>query len=34
VAKRLPLEAAEEAIDIVRAGTALRVVLDMNGGRS
>jgi alcohol dehydrogenase len=34
VAKRLPLEAAEEAIDIVRAGAALRVVLDMNGGRS
>jgi alcohol dehydrogenase len=32
VARRLPLEAVEEAFDVLRAGTALRVVLDMNGG--
>jgi Zn-dependent alcohol dehydrogenase len=32
VARRLPLEAVEEAFDLLRAGTALRVVLDMNGG--
>ena len=34
VARRLPLEAVEEAFDILRGGTALRVVLDMNGGRT
>ena len=34
VARRLPLESVEEAIDILRGGTALRVVLDLNGGRS
>jgi Zn-dependent alcohol dehydrogenase len=32
VSKRLPLEAVEPALDLLRAGTALRVVLDMNGG--
>jgi alcohol dehydrogenase len=32
VARRLPLEAVEEAFDVLRAGTALRVVLDTNGG--
>jgi Zn-dependent alcohol dehydrogenase len=32
VARRLPLDAAEEAFDILRAGAALRVVLEMNGG--
>jgi Zn-dependent alcohol dehydrogenase len=32
VAKRLPLEAVEPAFDLLRAGTALRVVLDTNGG--
>jgi alcohol dehydrogenase len=32
VARRLPLEAVEEAFDILRGGTALRVVLEMNGG--
>jgi S-(hydroxymethyl)glutathione dehydrogenase/alcohol dehydrogenase len=32
VARRLPLEAVEEAFGILRAGTALRVVLEMNGG--
>lgn len=32
VARRLPLEAVAEAFDLLRAGTALRVVLDMNGG--
>jgi alcohol dehydrogenase len=34
VARRLPLEAVGEAFDVLRAGTALRVVLEMNGGRS
>jgi Zn-dependent alcohol dehydrogenase len=34
VTRRLPLEAVEEAIDLVRTGTALRVVLDVNGGPS
>jgi Zn-dependent alcohol dehydrogenase len=34
VARRLPLDAVEEAFEILRGGTALRVVLDMNGGRS
>jgi len=32
VTQRLPLEAVEPAFDQLRAGTALRVVLDMNGG--
>jgi alcohol dehydrogenase len=32
VAQRLPLEAVEPAFDLLRDGTALRVVLDMNGG--
>jgi Zn-dependent alcohol dehydrogenase len=32
VARRLPLDAAEEAFDILRGGAALRVVLEMNGG--
>jgi Zn-dependent alcohol dehydrogenase len=32
VARRLPLEAVQEAFDILRGGTALRVVLDTNGG--
>jgi alcohol dehydrogenase len=30
VARRLPLDAAEEAFDILRGGSALRVVLEMN----
>jgi Zn-dependent alcohol dehydrogenase len=34
MARRLPLEAVEEAFELLRAGTAGRVVLDMNGGRS
>jgi Zn-dependent alcohol dehydrogenase len=32
VARRLPLDAVEEAFDILRGGAALRVVLEMNGG--
>jgi Zn-dependent alcohol dehydrogenase len=32
VARQLPLEAVEEAIDLVRAGTGPRVVLDINRG--
>jgi S-(hydroxymethyl)glutathione dehydrogenase / alcohol dehydrogenase len=32
VAHRLPLEAAEDAFDILRGGASLRVVLEMNGG--
>jgi alcohol dehydrogenase len=32
VARRLPLEAVQEAFDILRGGAALRVVLNMNGG--
>jgi alcohol dehydrogenase len=32
VTRRLPLDAVEEAFDLLRAGTALRVVLVMNGG--
>jgi S-(hydroxymethyl)glutathione dehydrogenase / alcohol dehydrogenase len=32
VTRRLPLGAAEEAFDILRGGSALRVVLDTNGG--
>ena len=32
VARRLPLDAIEEAFDILRGGAALRVVLEMNGG--
>jgi alcohol dehydrogenase len=31
VARRLPLASVEEAFDVLRAGAALRVVLDMNG---
>jgi Zn-dependent alcohol dehydrogenase len=31
VARRLPLDAVEEAFDILRGGAALRVVLEMNG---
>jgi alcohol dehydrogenase len=34
VARRLPLDAVEEAFDVLRTGAALRVVLDMNGGRT
>jgi Zn-dependent alcohol dehydrogenase len=33
VARRLPLEAVEEAFDVLRGGTELRVVLNMNGGQ-
>jgi alcohol dehydrogenase len=32
VARRLPLDAIEEAFDIIRGGAALRVILEMNGG--
>jgi len=32
VARRLPLDAVEEAFDIIRGGAALRVILEMNGG--
>jgi alcohol dehydrogenase len=32
VSRRLPLDAVEEAFDIVRAGAALRVILETNGG--
>jgi Zn-dependent alcohol dehydrogenase len=32
VTRRLPLDAVEEAFDIVRRGAALRVILEMNGG--
>ncbi len=32
VARRLPLDAVDEAFDLLRAATALRVVLDMEGG--
>jgi Zn-dependent alcohol dehydrogenase len=31
VARRLPLDAVQEAFDLLRTGTALRVVLDVNG---
>ena len=34
VARRLPLGAVEEAFDVLRSGSALRVVLEMNGGQS
>ena len=34
ISARLPLEAVEQAFDGLRAATALRTVLDLNGARS